>query len=324
MTSSGKYTGPVSRRNVGYTLVEILGAFFIMTIILTLVTGIFVENGRQRAASLGMMNEGLSAAATIEQIAADLEGALFLTSQDGRPDENPWRFASDGFGDLGADSLRLVTQNAPVANPAQHASNWVEVAYFVEENDEGNRALWRWLSPRPPSDPSSRFPNSGDEGSVRLAIDVDAFGFRFLDTDGEWQDEWDSAYRPPESPLPGAVEFNLRLLREARLSEATDGSDKIAARLHSRRIVLPMPPLDVAALIELATDDDEEEDTCFTVSDCMAEGDTGWYEDLLDDDCGGDEDLCDELSNSSTTCWSDILALEPGLANQAPSTCASR
>ena len=41
----------------GYTLIEILASFFIMTVILTLVTGIFVENGRQRAAALGMMRE---------------------------------------------------------------------------------------------------------------------------------------------------------------------------------------------------------------------------------------------------------------------------
>ena len=76
----------------GYTLIEILGAFFIMTIILTLVTGIFVENGRQRAAALGMMKESLSAAAAINQFAQDVESAVFLTVPTGqRPDENPWR-----------------------------------------------------------------------------------------------------------------------------------------------------------------------------------------------------------------------------------------
>ncbi len=103
-------------RHHGYTLIEILGAFFIMTILLTLVTGIFVENGRQRAAALGLMRESLSAAATLDQLAWDLESALFLANETGRrPDENPWRFLSDGLGETGAVAVRFVTQNAPVA-----------------------------------------------------------------------------------------------------------------------------------------------------------------------------------------------------------------
>ncbi|MBW1884806.1 MAG: prepilin-type N-terminal cleavage/methylation domain-containing protein, partial [Deltaproteobacteria bacterium] len=96
-----------SLRHRGYTLIEILGAFFIMTIILTLVTGIFAENGRQRAAALGLMRESLSAAATLDQLAQDLESALFLTNKAGRrPDENPWRFLSEGLGETGAVALR--------------------------------------------------------------------------------------------------------------------------------------------------------------------------------------------------------------------------
>lgn len=307
----------------GYTLIEILGAFFIMTIILTLVTGIFVENGRQRAAALGMMSESLSAAAALDKIALDLEGALFLKDTSARdPDENPWRFLAEGFGELGAESIRFVTQNAPMNNRGLHAAGWVEVAYFVEENDEGERVLWRWMAPRPPTEANARLPEAGDEGTMRIALGVNEFGMRFLDAEGEWLDEWDSAFQTPDAPLPGAVEIHLQLLREARLGESADGESMVPGSLHMRRVVLRMPPIDIAALLALSEEDDGEAD-CFTVAACLAAGDNEWYEAQFDSDCGGDDELCDMLSNSDVTCWSQIESGYPAVAASAPESCAS-
>ena len=95
-------------RRSGYTLIEILGAFFIMTIILTLVTGIFVENGRQRAAALALIRESLSATAVLDQVSQDLEAAIFLKDSSGRqPDEYAWRFFADDYGELGSQSIRF-------------------------------------------------------------------------------------------------------------------------------------------------------------------------------------------------------------------------
>ncbi len=310
-------------RHRGFTLIEILGAFFVMTIILTLVTGIFVENGRQRAAALELMRESLSAAATLDQLAQDLEGALFLANKTGRrPDENPWRFLSEGLGETGAVAVRFVTQNAPLANRAQHASGWVEVAYFLEEDRSGDVVLWRWLSPRPPTEFADRFPSANDDGSARMAIGVSQFGIRFLDTEGEWVDEWDSAFQSTSAPLPAAAEISLELMRQARLGETEDESQSVPGPLHTRRVPLRMPPIDVKALIELGNDDDDDEQNCFTVSECLGEGDSDWYQNQLDDDCGGDDELCDLLVDSNTTCWSEIENDYPGIADQAPETCA--
>ncbi len=310
-------------RHRGFTLIEILGAFFVMTIILTLVTGIFVENGRQRAAALELMRESLSAAATLDQLAQDLEGALFLANKTGRrPDENPWRFLSEGLGETGAVAVRFVTQNAPLGNRAQHASGWVEVAYFLEEDRSGDVVLWRWLSSRPPTESTDPFPNANDDGSTRVAIGVSQFGIRFLDTEGEWVDEWDSAFQSTSAPLPAAAEISLELMRQARLGETEDESQSVPGPLHTRRVPLRMPPIDVKALIELGNDDGDDEQNCFTVSECLGEGDSDWYQNQLDDDCGGDDELCDLLVDSDTTCWSEIEDDYPGIADQAPETCA--
>jgi len=311
------------RRVSGYTLIEILGAFFIMTIILTLVTGIFVENGRQRAAALGMMKERLSATAAIDQFAQDVEGAVFLIDSSGRrPDENPWRFQAEDYGELGARSLRFVTQNAPAANRGLHASGWVEVVYFIEDDSEEKKTLWRWVAPRPPTEADTDFPRSSDEGAMRVALDISEFGIRFLDLEGEWLDEWDAAYQAPTSPLPTAVEVNLRLMRDARLGESEEGLESVPGPLHTRRVVLQMPPFDVNALIELGGDASDEEIDCFTIADCISEGDSTWYQTELEDDCGGDEELCDLLSASDTNCWDEIERYYPDLAAAAPETCA--
>jgi type II secretory pathway component PulJ len=307
----------------GYTLIEILGAFFIMTIILTLVTGIFVENGRQRAAALGMMKESLSATAAIDQFAQDVEGALFVTDTSGRrPDEYAWRFQADGYGELGAQSLRFVTQNAPAANRGLHASSWVEVVYFVEEDAAEQKTLWRWVASRPPVDANADFPRATDEGAMRIALDVNEFGIRFLDLEGAWLDDWDAAYQSPNTPLPSAVEINLRLMRDARLGESEEGLEMVPGPLHTRRVVLQMPPIDVNALIELGGGLAEGEIQCFTIADCIDEGDAEWYQTELDDDCGGDEDLCDLLSTSDTSCWDEIERNYPDVAAVAPTTCA--
>jgi len=44
-------------RRAGFTLIEVVGAFFMMVVILVFITGIFFENGRQREAATDLMRE---------------------------------------------------------------------------------------------------------------------------------------------------------------------------------------------------------------------------------------------------------------------------
>jgi type II secretory pathway component PulJ len=309
-------------RPSGYTLIEVLGAFFIMTIILTLVTGIFVENGRQRKAALGMMEESLAAAAALDLIARDVEGAVYLKDAKSRPpDDYAWRFAAEEIGELGARSLRFVTQNAPAANRAEHASSWVEVVYFLEEDEEEQLTLWRWVSPRPPTELDRGLPRSDDVGSMRIAIDVADFGARMLGPEGDWLEEWDSAYQSPTIPMPAAVELSLQLMREARVGESEEGAETIPGPLHVRRVAVMTPPIDVVALVQLAEEDVVEELECFTIAQCISEGDSEWYHDLLESDCDGDEEMCGLLSASEATCWDEFERSYPGIADQAPESC---
>ncbi len=317
----------MDERRQGFTLIEIVGAFFMMVVILTLITGIFIENGRQRSAATELMRERLSIAATLDLMGNDLEGAIFVAqSQDdegGRSDA-PWRVLASGGGELGADALRFVTQNAPHTNLAEHSSGWVEVAYFLEEDERDGLVLWRWLSARPPSEASDGFPDSNDPGSMRLAVGVSEFGVRFMDAQGNWLDEWDSSYLPPQQALPEAAEISLSLFRKARRGEVLgEEASGVPGRIHVRRVSMVMEPIDVAALIALATPDGGELD-CFTISDCLALGDNSdWWTAELDDNCGGDDDLCSLLDNPEAACWRKVESDYPQVAAQAAVGCES-
>jgi hypothetical protein len=313
----------------GFTLIEIVGAFFMMTVILVFITGIFVENGRQRKAATELIREKLSATGALALIAADLESAVLVAPAEGvDPTNHPWQFLADDSGELGARSIRFVTQNASTTNAGENASTWVEVAYFLEADEDGELTLWRWRSARPPAEVPRGFPDSSEAGSVRVAVGVSEFGVRLLDFEGSWTDDWDSTFRPRDQMLPEAAEITIGILREARRGEVEDDgqSDKImvAGLPQQRHVTLVMKPLDVAALIELADDRGGGDDTdCFTVGQCLDLGENDWYGTEIEDQCGGDDELCDLLTSPDSTCWSTVETGWPEVAVLAPEGCDS-
>ena len=318
---------PTTQR-AGFTLIEIVGAFFMMVVILVFITGFFVENGRQRKAATELMRELLSTSAALGLLAADLESAVLLSPPEGQdPSNHPWQFLADDGGDLGARSIRFVTQNASTMNAGENSMSWVEVAYFLEEDEAQEVTLWRWQSVRPPAEPPRGFPDSSDEGSARVAVGVSRFGVRLLDSEGDWVDDWDSTFRPPNQMLPEAAEINLELFREARRGEiADDGqSDRImiAGSTQMRHVSLVMQPLDVAALIELANGLGGADADCFTIGQCLDLGESDWHTSKMEDQCGGDDELCRLLTSPDSTCWSTIESSYPEVAALAPTGCDS-
>ena len=324
----GKTLPSVATRRAAFTLIEIVGAFFMMTVILVFITGIFVENGRQRRAATELIREKLSASGALSLIASDLESAVLVSPPEGvDPTNHAWQFLADDSGEFGARSIRFVTQNASAMNAAENSTNWVEVSYFLEQDEEERLTLWRWRSARPPAKPSRGFPDSSDSGSARVAVGVSEFGVRLLDADGSWVDDWDSTYRPPDQMLPDAAEITIRLFREARRGEVEDDglSDKlmVAGLPQTRQVTLVMRPLDVAALIELADGRGGADADCFTIGQCLDLGESDWYSNELEEQCGGDDELCGLLTSPDSTCWSTVENGWPEVAARAPAGCDS-
>lgn len=316
------------RRQAAFTLVEVIGAFFLTTIVLFAVTGIFSENGRQRSAASEKLRVATTAAATLDLLAQDLEGAIFVQKPEGRDGRNhPWLFQADGISELGATRLRFQTQNVSRSNLAEHASTWVDVAYFLteEESEESGffaatrYTLWRWRSVRPPSDPARRFPDQFEPGAARVAEGLAQFGLTFVSAEGETTEEWNSSFGTGETPVPLAAEIRLSLFKDARSGEAEPGVIQIPSRVHARSISIPMHrPLNIDALIAAANGADGP--TCSTVADCADLGDD-WLADLIDSGCDDDDELCDLLNAQNTTCWNEIRSDWGSIASLAPAEC---
>ena len=319
---------PATRRHAAFTLVEVIGAFFLTTVVLFAVTGIFSENGRQRSAASEKLRVATTAAAALDLVAEDLEGAIFVRKPEGRDGRNhPWIFQADGESELGATRLRFQTQNVSRSRLGEHASTWVDVAYFLteEESEESGiftaarYTLWRWRSLRQPSDAARRFPDQNEPGAARVAEGLAGFGITFVGDEGEAADDWDSSLGTGDSPMPVAAEIRLSVFREARAGEAEPGSLQVPSRVHSRSISISMHrPIDVDALIAAANSSGGA--TCSTIADC-ADFDDQWFEDQRASDCEDDDELCDLLNSSNTTCWSEIKSGWSWLADQAAPEC---
>ncbi len=309
----------------GFTLIEVVGAFMMTVLILVFVTGIFVENGRQREAATALMAERLSAISALDLIGADFAGAIHLKrAEEDDPEAHPWRILGTSPGELGSTAVRFVTQAGPRANAAASSSAWIEVAYFLAEDENGVPVLWRWRSSRPPSEAARSFPDPGDPGAMRAAVGVAAFGVRWLDAEGNWDGEWDSTFLPADQAMPDAVEISIQMRRRVRAGEAPEDpeADEVPGLLQTRRVALVMRPIDVAAVVALGQAGGEEDPDCLTVDQCLASGDSAWYQQLLASNCGGDDRLCDVLRDSANTCWSTIETTYPAVAALAPEGCA--
>lgn len=321
----------MNRSRAGFTLIEVMGAFLVTIVVMLFVVGTFSESGRQQDRAMEKMRAETTAAAALDLLAQDLEGALYLARPEGRDGrDHPWLFVGDATGALGARTLRFQTQNVARGNLAEHASTWVDVVYFLsEEEDDANDlevpsgpsfTLWRWRSLRPPTDAARRLPDEFDERSARVVEGLADFGATFTDAEGNVLDDWDSSLGTGESPLPVSVELRLSLYEAGRGGEDDgSGATRFPGRVRSRAIALPMSqPIDVAALVALESDDDEN--ACSTISDC-ADIDDEWFVDLLDAGCDGDEELCDLLNESTTVCWSEIEEGWASVAATAPAEC---
>ena len=316
-------------RATGFTLIEVVAAFFLTTVVLFFVTGIFSENARQRSAATELLRVETTASAALDLIAQDLEGTVFVSRPSGSdPRSHSWRFLGEGSGELGASFVRFQTQNVPRGNLGENASTWVDIAYFVteEEPDEDRETegpsytLWRWRSSRPPSEAEQRDPDPNDPASARVAEGLAAFGVRFVDSEGGVVDDWDSAFAPDDAPIPMGVEINLMLHRLVREGETDSGALLIPGRLHERVVTIAMHrPINLDALISLASNSDDDP-TCGTIADCADFGDE-WFVDLRESECDGDEELCSLLNASTETCWSEIEKDWPSVANEAAVEC---
>lgn len=254
---------PAARR--GFTLMETLAAVLITSLVVTFALGAYVQIAETAEMATLRLRDDLHATTILDRITSDLESTVLLVAPEGTdPLEHPWYFVAESQGSFGgSDALRFIGRKTRSYQGDQHASDYAQIAYQVETDEDGLQTLYRWMSPGLPERYDLALPPIDDSRSFVLGEGLSGFSLRFSNADGEWVDAWDSTQLAQASLLPISVEIGFDMGVPDREG---DGEDDLGPRFQ-RRVVLPMQPIDLAAMIASARDivaggtgDTDEED----------------------------------------------------------------
>jgi len=229
----------------------------------------YLEITRASEAATERTRASRRAAAVLDRIARDLEATVLVKKPaEVDPLFHPWVFlAEDRGGAEGAEHLKFTTRSRIPRATALHESDHEVVAYVLRDGDAGGLELLRWSSPRLPEELDRSFPASEVEGALLFADDLVSFGVRFLDESSEWKSEWDSSTLVDSSELPLAAEISVAILAEKGPLAGKE------PELYSRRVLMPVRPLDLEALLDSEAEQEEEQTGCatgMTVGACVA------------------------------------------------------
>jgi hypothetical protein len=250
-----------------------LAAMSLTAAVLAGVITSYLDFNEASAAATQRTREVRRATALLDRVARDLEAAVLVRKPEALdPLLHPWIFYAEARGrGEGSSRLKFVTRGHVPRTDAVHESDLEVVAYVLRPVEDGSFDLLRWSSPRLPPGQDLSFPRDEQDGALLLADGLASFGVRFMGESGEWQDEWNSGVILDSSELPSAAEISVALL-----PEAGEGEEELAAEpdLLVRQVLIPLPPLDLEAVLEEAAKeeekDEEEESDCVTVNQCLA------------------------------------------------------
>lgn len=257
-----------ARTSAGFTLIEVLAVLFLTALVLSAAISFYVDLSNDSTRATEKTREVRRATTLIDRIARDLERTLLVRKPDDQdPLAHPWIFlAEPRLSEGGADRLKFMARSDPPRTNAGPSSDLSTVAYTLERAEDGKTfELHRWSSPRLPDHLDREFPPPDDPASLVLAEGISHFALRFMGESGEWVDRWDSSLLVESSELPVAVEIELALAPQ-------NGEDPDAEpMIYGRRVLLPMRPLDLVALLDptQVASGDGDEDCELKLSDCI-------------------------------------------------------
>ena len=183
-------------------------------------------------------------------VARDFENVVLLTAPpDVDPIEHPWVFLGESRRiDVGADHLKFVTRGRHPQTDDVHESDLEMVAYSLRHAaDDDSFELMRWSSPRLPEGLDRDIPTDESDGAMLMADGLAHFGVRFIAEDGNVVDEWDSSLLLDSGVLPTAVDIEVAFY-DPDWDPGLDPDTVLPS--YSRRVVLPLRPLDLAELLD--------------------------------------------------------------------------
>ncbi len=196
----------------GFTLLEILIAMFIFAIVLSTIytsyTGTFriVNETESQADIYGM------ARIALERMHEDLESVYIPKDAKLPESDEDSTFVGEDTEIKGrsADSLRFISRAHLVFSEQEQASGTAEIAYYVEEDNEGEGfVLYRSDTPA--------FEEMPEVGTGRLVLcdSLVSVNFNYYDDEGEVHDNWDSTSEELEDKIPQRVSIKLEFENSA-------------------------------------------------------------------------------------------------------------
>ena len=233
----------------GFTLIEVLGAVFLTSVVLAVAVSLQVNLSEQSERAIEVMRVDLRASAVLDRVARDVSGASLLVrpSEEIDPNLHPWFFTAssrNAFG--GSDALKFISRNQRPSVSSSHISELAQIAYFTTTEEDGSVTLWRWFSPNLPPDYQSGFPGPDDPNSFNVAEDLGSVSFRFRSEEGDWVDEWDSKQLIQSDQLPTVVEIKV----EPELRDPDETEFALDPQTYVRQVILQQRPLNLTEMVE--------------------------------------------------------------------------
>jgi len=195
----------------GFTLLEILVAVFILSVVVTTVLAsfnmVFSTTGELEA-SAAVFESGKTC---LDRITRDLENVFVLDRPIYKPPErsgppDPYRFQSplDGLGGTKIAILRF-TSRAHVALSPSRRDGIAEIVYYLQQDAAGSLRLKR-------ADNLYPFPRFEERSADPvLCENVKSLAFEYLDADGAAAEEWDSEAAKFGYATPSVVAVRLEV-----------------------------------------------------------------------------------------------------------------
>lgn len=294
-----------------------LAVVLLTTVVLTVAINFFLDLSRASQAATERTRAERRATALLDRVARDLEGSYLVKKpKETDPLTHPWLFLAESSGSgPGADRFKFMTRTGFSRTSEEHESDVTVVAYGTRAAADGGLELVRWSSNRLPTELDRTLPLDEGEGAAVLASGIAAFGVRFLDEAGAWQNVWDSSQLTDSSELPVGAEIEVSMLPpESAAGPATTATAAIGETASVgpfvRRVLIPVRPIDLEALLDPDA-----------AADAAASGEKD--EEEKDAEKGEDGESSEQASaaeKSEDNCMTvaQCLSLNPGVLQQFP------
>jgi prepilin-type N-terminal cleavage/methylation domain-containing protein len=240
------------KRRAGFSLIEVLAVVVLTGLVLGVAINFYLDLTHASEAALLRTRNARRAAMLLDRVSRDLESAVLVR----KPDEvdplaHPWLFLAEADDvDAGAQRLKFVSRAHRPQSPDLPESDLELVAWMLEPGQRNDFELHRWSAAHLPESLDRSFPRL--EETQVVASGIAAFGVRLQADDGSWLSRWDSSLLGDTSELPLAAEISVSLFVDEE-SDLTDGP-------YIRRVLLPLRPLDLQAMLEAGDGESAQQD----------------------------------------------------------------